>query len=121
MRGLRWLREMFWPADPIAGFDADRWLEAVRAAQPAAVALVVPRWVGVANATSQLFPWVVPIPPVLSRRAARRVAQLLMATGVPRIVFGSFTVGMGPLLDLLAQARPEIELFAMYHSNLLHQ
>src|SRR5262245_17743399 len=121
MRGLRWLRERLWSANSLASFDTEGWLVAVRAAQPTAVALVVPKWRGVARATAELFPCQLPIPPELAPRAATRVADLVRATGVRRVVFGSFTVGMCPLLDRLSEVRPRLELFALYHSNLLHQ
>lgn len=121
MRGLRWLRETLWPADPTAGLDTVGWLTQVRAAKPDAVALVVPKWLGVANATAQLFPCVLPIAPVLTRRGAARLAALLHATGVPRVVFGSFTTGMRPLVEALAQTQPRLELLALYHSNLMYQ
>jgi hypothetical protein len=121
MRTLRWLRKALWPADPLAGLDVASWLAEVRAARPEAVALVVPKWIGVTSATSHLFRFVLPIEPMLTRRAAARLAWLLRETGAPRVVFGTFTVGMLPLIDELVQARPQIELFALYHSNLLHQ
>jgi hypothetical protein len=121
MRRLRRLREIFWPTDPTTGIDTASWLAEVRAARPAAVALVVPKWIGVANATTRLFPHVLPLTPMVAPQVAARVARLVIATGVPRVVFGSFTAGMLPLLEALADIRPRIEIYALYHSSLLHQ
>lgn len=121
MRAVRWLRETLWPADPLRGLDADRWLRETRAARPAAVALVVPKWYGVASATSHLFPCTLPIPPVMTPRAAARVADLLAQSGAPRVVFGAFAPAMLPLVERLSQARPRPELFALYFSSLMQQ
>jgi hypothetical protein len=121
MRGLRWLRETVWPSDPLAGVDVANWLVHTRAAKPQAVALVVPKWYGITSATSHLFPIVLPIPSRVTPRAAARVADLLIESESPRIVYGAFAPGMLPLVEHLARARPGLEQYALYHSSLMQQ
>lgn len=113
-----------WPArlgwiDPLGGLDRDNWLATVRAAAPPAIAVAHPQWVGVTGATRRHFPWTLPLHERLGERSSGRLADLIAATQVPRVVLSGYSPDLDRLALTLHRRHPSIELLAYWHGNLM--
>ena len=88
--------------DPLCGTDEQQWLDHTCSVKPVAVGIVEPDWRGVYSSMTNLFPVCLPVRDSLTKRSAERVANLILETGVSRVVFAELH---GTYIHLLEVAR----------------
>jgi hypothetical protein len=105
--------------DPLRGLDEQQWLAGVRAVAPPAVAVVEPEWRGVYSSTVNLFPACLPVLDGLTKRTAARIADLILETGVSRVVFAEMPRTYKYLLDALERGPRKIEVYATWYNSFM--
>lgn len=113
-----WRRQFRRWRDPLAGCDAAQWLTAAQQASSPVVAVVNPDWRGVYSSTTNLFPVSLPVRNGLTKRSARRVADLLIQTGASHFVFGGLPPTHVRLIEALRQAG-QTNLYALWYGNFM--
>jgi hypothetical protein len=114
----RWQNRLRRWRSPLGKLDPDQWLSQARRQASAVVAVVNPEWRGIYCSTIHLFPTCLPVADGLTRRSARRIADLLLSTGARRIVFSGFPESYQHLVAALAHAS-RARLYALWHGNFM--
>jgi len=105
--------------DPLQGLDEQRWLTNVGSTAPLALAVAEPEWRGVYSSLVNLFPACLPVRDGLTKRSAGRVADLIVQTGVSRVVFGSFAPTYVHLLRALERAPRKIDVYSVWYNSFM--
>ena len=94
-------------------------LERLEESEQKTLALFVPEWVGIANATRHLFDVLHPLPAELSRDDRSRLFHLLDAAQLENLVFSGGAVDHLHLARELHDRYPGTQIKLLWHGNLL--
>jgi len=99
------------------------WLESMQKAKPRAIALHVPRWLGITSSTKTLFehtlafPWQPVAPYNVDQNEIRRYAHLLLESGVGHVISSGGDAIHFQLCSYLKQLKPSIRCDLLWHGT----